>query len=101
MKWFSKLNLKRFALLLVAPLILALSTPLVPTAAAEIPVLSGGSGTESDPYIISTPADLLALTTYFSENCTDKLFASSFQSAYYKLANDIDMSDVIIGNHLD
>lgn len=50
-----------------------------------------GEGTELNPYMISTPAELMAIS--------DNL------SAHYKLANDIDMSDVYdykpIGNAAD
>ena len=94
MKWFSKLNLKRFALLLVAPLILALSAPLVPMAAADSPLFSGGSGTASDPFALSTPSDLMALANFIADidhRPSNEIY-DFYCAAYYKLANDIDMS---------
>ena len=47
---------------------------------------SGGAGTEGDPYLISTAADLSQLATYVNEN------NASYNNKHYKLANDIDIS---------
>lgn len=44
------------------------------------PSFSGGNGTSSDPYIITTPEQM----TYISQNT----------SAHYSLSNDIDMSEI-------
>jgi hypothetical protein len=45
-----------------------------------------GNGTQSDPYIIATAADLASMATAVN-NCS-----YNYQNAYYKLANDIDLS---------
>lgn len=44
-------------------LILALCFTLLPTAAfaAEAPLFSGGTGTQQDPWLITSQADLIAL----------------------------------------
>lgn len=47
---------------------------------------SGGSGTEADPYIISTPADLAALSTVMGNDNGD------YKSLHYRQSCDIDMS---------
>ena len=46
----------------------------------------GGSGTESDPYLISTPEHLI----YFNEEVTKKKVNTS--GVYYQLTDDIDFS---------
>ena len=48
---------------------------------------SGGNGTENNPYIITTAAQLAQLATYVNEENT------AFNDKYYKLANDIDLSN--------
>ncbi len=55
--------------------------PLTASAASGV-----GSGTESDPYVIRTPDDLLYFCGFELEN--------SDQVVYMELANDIDMSGV-------
>ncbi|MCL2435320.1 MAG: hypothetical protein FWD09_04160, partial [Lentimicrobiaceae bacterium] len=47
---------------------------------------SGGNGTESNPYIITTPAQLAQLATYVNTGNTD------YDAAHYRLGNDIDLS---------
>ena len=47
---------------------------------------SGGNGTENSPYIITTAAELAQLATYVNAGNED------FNSGYYKLANNIDLS---------
>jgi len=49
--------------------------------------LMSGSGTEQDPYIISTPEELVALSTY-----TNAGYSTS--GKHFLMANDIDMSGV-------
>lgn len=46
---------------------------------------SGGSGTAEDPYLLSTQYDLFNLATYVNGMNT------SYASAYYQLANDVDL----------
>ena len=65
--------------LLVATLLTAL---ILACFAAPAAAFSGGSGTESDPYIITTPAELQAMANDLS--------------AYYKLGNDIQLPHAII-----
>ena len=48
---------------------------------------SGGSGSQTDPYLISTVADLQQLAT-------DVNGGNSYSDKYFKLANDIDLKDV-------
>lgn len=47
---------------------------------------SGGSGSESDPYIITTPQQFAGMGYLLQNN------NSTYQSSYFKLANDIDLS---------
>ena len=47
---------------------------------------SGGNGTENDPYVITSPGELLELATYVNQN------NASYNNKHYKLANDIDLS---------
>ena len=49
---------------------------------------SGGSGSESDPYIIATPAHLAQLATYVNEN--NAIY--NVAGVHYKLGTDIDLS---------
>ena len=49
--------------------------------------LMSGSGTEQDPYIISTPEELVALSDYTNNG-------HSTSGMYFLMANDIDMSGV-------
>ena len=62
-----------------------------PVLAWENDFLSGGSGTESDPFLLSTADDLVELSELTNLN-TDAY--NTFDSAYYKLTNDIDMTGV-------
>ena len=47
---------------------------------------SGGTGTENDPYIITTAQELALLATYTNAG------NESYNDKYYKLGNDIDLS---------
>ncbi len=49
----------------------------------KVSAFSGGSGTEADPWLISTPAELASLNDYLGSGHSDK---------YFKLANDIDLN---------
>jgi len=48
---------------------------------------SGGNGTENNPYIITTPAQLAQLATLVNEGNTD------YNDKHYKLGNDLDLSE--------
>ena len=50
---------------------------------------SGGSGTKDNPFIISTPADLVQLSTDIN-NSTSRLY----QDMYFSQSKDIDMSGI-------
>lgn len=52
-----------------------------------------GSGTQSDPYLISTASDLTTLAT-LTNNASDKTTAAEYASKYYQLTADIDMSGI-------
>lgn len=57
---------------------------------------SGGSGSESDPYLIAVPADIAQLAGFCNGNNADK-----YNAACYKLICDLEMQDVqtpCIGN---
>ena len=52
---------------------------------------SGGSGTENDPYIITTAAQLVQFSTYFNEYWPPDEYYQ-YHDKCYKLGNDIDLS---------
>lgn len=74
--------------------------PVAPIDTEEIAPLSdetdepaapfAGSGTELDPYLISTPEDLVELAELTNAPADDTVY----EDAYYKITNDIDMTDV-------
>ncbi len=58
----------------------------------------GGEGTRDNPFIVTSPIDLYEISAMVNTNAPG---TSIFKSAYYKLANDIDMKGeqlFIIGN---
>lgn len=61
-------------------------------------LFSGGTGTEDDPYLISTPEDLVDLSTEVDENLR------TFEGEYFRVTNDINMINVNnflpIGNNI-
>lgn len=69
-------------------LILTLTSLLISAVAMGHPALSGGFGTYDDPYLISTKADLLALSDYVNHEADDN------KPFYYLMTEDIDMSGV-------
>ena len=54
---------------------------------AQAPTYSGGTGTQADPFMISTPQDLLALSITEAEE-------HWVENTYFKLTNDIDMDGI-------
>ena len=52
---------------------------------------SGGDGTEGNPYIITTPAQLAQLATYVNEANIE------YNAKHYKLGNNLDLSDYQTG----
>lgn len=59
----------------------------VPASAAH-PDLSGGYGTFEEPFLISSPEDLIALSDYANNE------AGWYEDYFYALTNDIDMSGI-------
>ncbi len=60
------------------------------------PGFSGGSGTESDPYLIAAPSDIAQLASFCNGNNAEK-----YNALHYKVICDLDMQDATpdcIGN---
>ena len=55
---------------------------------------SGGDGSQNNPYIIKTAAELAQLATYINVSASTVAYCDK----YYKLNNDIDLSDYQTGN---
>ncbi|HQL37234.1 MAG TPA: S-layer homology domain-containing protein [Bacillota bacterium] len=83
----SKNRFRRLIYLIVT--VLFIGGSLIPAYCQEgpgkMPSFSGGTGTQEDPYLISTAADLLA----FSEVGWD----ANYMEAYYKLTGNIDLGE--------
>ena len=77
----------KFLALLVAMSMVFVSIGTIGTTATEDDSFSGGDGTESAPYIITTAAQLAYLAERTNAGYEDESFV------YYKLDNDIDLSD--------
>jgi fibronectin-binding autotransporter adhesin len=69
-------------LVMVVPCLASLLPAASPVAAAD-PTYSGGSGTHSDPFIISTEQDLVDMGNYYLNSPSDP------PVYYFKLNNDI------------
>lgn len=99
---------KRIGSVLLA---LALCLSLLPTAAlaadetGRMPKYSGGNGTESEPWLISSVADLKLLANTinngdaakFDANCTDTGggIPGNYHDYYFKQTTDLDLSDIV------
>ena len=82
-------------------LILALCFTLLPTAAlaAEAPLFGGGTGTQEDPWLIASQADLIALAEFLnSANAetfdTETAGIGNCYGYYFKQTADIDLTGV-------
>lgn len=74
------------------------------TPSAEMPAYSGGSGTETDPWQISSVADLQLLANTinngdaakFDANCTDTGggIPGNYHGYYFKQTKDLDLSNI-------
>ena len=74
------------------------------TPSAEMPAYSGGSGTETDPWQISSVADLQLLANTinngdaakFDANCTDTggWIPGNYHGYYFKQTKDLDLSNI-------
>ena len=91
-------------------LALALCLSLLPTAAlaedaTAMPKYNGGSGTEDDPWLISSVADLQLLANTinngdaaaFDADCTDTGdgIPGNYHGYYFKQTTDLDLSDIM------
>ena len=91
-------------------LALALCLSLLPTAAlaedaTAMPKYNGGSGTEDDPWLISSVADLQLLANTinngnaagFDADCTDNGdgIPGNYHGYYFKQTTDLDLSDIM------
>ena len=83
-------------------LVLAMALTLLPTAVMaeeSTPAYSGGTGTEEDPWLISTVADLKTLAATvnsgaaaeFDADCED---AGNYHGYYFKQTADLDLSSI-------
>lgn len=54
--------------------------------------ISKGSGTEDDPYIITTASELAFVAEQINENSYEKYSNNKYYKKYYKLANSIDLN---------
>ena len=59
---------------------------LLTVSLATFAQFSGGNGTENNPYMITTPAELAQLATYVNDGNT------AYNDKHYKLGNDLDLS---------
>ena len=82
-------------------LILALCFTLLPTAAfaAEAPLLGGGTGTQEDPWLIASQADLIALAEFLNSGNaetfdTETAGIGNCHGYYFKQTADIDLTGV-------
>lgn len=67
---------------------LTIASLIISAVAMGHPALSGGFGTYDDPYLISSQADLVALSYYVNKE------ANESSAIYYRMTQDIDMSGV-------
>ena len=61
-----------------------LMVAVIATGAFQASAFSGGTGTEADPFLIATAADLQQVTSY-----------AGVTGYYFKVVNDIDLTDYI------
>lgn len=76
-----------------------------PSASEKKPTYSGGNGTESEPWLISSVADLKLLentinngdAAKFDANCTDTGggIPGNYHDYYFKQTTDLDLSDIV------
>lgn len=76
-----------------------------PSTSTKMPTYSGGNGTESEPWLISSVADLKLLANTinngdaakFDANCTDTGggIPGNYHDYYFKQTTDLDLSDIV------
>lgn len=89
--------IKLMSVFLMAVLMLAAMSAL--PVFAETPAYSGGSGTADDPYLLSTPEDLVALSEAIANDdgsldVADTCGLGMYHGYYFELTQDIDMTGV-------
>ena len=67
-------------------LFIAAAVLIIPTTTASAASFSGGDGTPSNPYMISTAADLAAIAQQVNSSGTEH-----YKDVYFKLSNNIDL----------
>lgn len=72
---------------------------LIAKAAVVMPKYSGGTGTQEDPYLISTADDLVAMSEFLNTveepiDAKDNCGLGGYHGYYFKQTADIDMSSV-------
>lgn len=80
------MKMRRFSVFLFG-ILCALLVLSACSATADAAAFSGGSGTETDPYLISTAKDLWELADKINTEETLK----EYTGAFYRLTNDIDL----------
>ncbi len=91
---------KLIGMFLAAVMMLAVlgTLSVVPAFAAD-PAYSGGSGTADDPYLLSTPEDLVALSEAIANDdgsldAADTCGLGMYHGYYFELTQDIDMTGI-------
>ncbi len=92
------MNKRMLSLFLATVLLVSLLSGITFTANA-LETYSGGSGTETDPYLLSSAEDMLALHTALSNDdgsldAADECGLGAYHGYYFKLTADIDMTGV-------
>jgi len=85
-----KILSKIISFALMASIMLTLSFSSVLTVNADPPLFSGGSGTKSDPYLISSVDDLAMLASDINNN-----YNSLYISKYFLLTQDLNLTDYL------
>lgn len=57
-------------------------------------LFAGGNGTQESPFLIATPKQLVNCSKMVQESGLDTTMAIRYDKAYYRVINNIDMSDV-------
>lgn len=67
----------------------------ISVSAADVAIsVGGGTGTETDPFIVSTPAHLAEIAAACNAQGTSETANSHFTKKYFKMTSDIDMAGV-------
>jgi hypothetical protein len=88
---FTKTEARRAAMLLLVA-VMTLTAQMAWAQTTSFPKTSGGSGTENDPYLITTPAELNALAS-------DVNSGTNYSDKYFKLNNAINYDPAVDNNY--